>query len=99
MTSRTLVPPPPWPSPPAAGADVHEWLRWYPAVARFAPSKHNTQPWRFVVRGQSLELLTDTRRALPQSDPLMRELVISCGTALHHVQVAATAMRRDVAVD
>lgn len=89
----------PWPAPPAEDAPVVDRLRWYPAVARWAPSKHNTQPWRFVIRDQSLELWTDPRRALPDSDPMMRELVVACGAALHHVEVAARALDRDTAVE
>jgi len=64
-----------------------------------APSKHNTQPWRFIVRGASLELWTDPRRALPDTDPQMRELVISCGAALHHVEIAGRALGRNLAVE
>jgi hypothetical protein len=87
------------PAMPSATASVEERMRWYPTVARWAPSKHNTQPWRFVVHDRSLELWTDPRRALPDSDPLMRELIISCGAALHHVEVAARALGRDTALE
>lgn len=76
-----------------------ERLRWYPEIARLAPSKHNTQPWRFVVRRDALELWTDPARALPVTDPMMRELVISCGAALHHVEVAARSLGRAVRVE
>ena len=99
MTPRHATSLIPWPAAPSEEASVADRLRWYPAVARWAPSKHNTQPWRFVVREQSLELWTDPRRSLPDSDPLMRELIISCGAALHHVEVAARALGRDVALD
>ena len=102
MTPRPTQPiaaSPLWPPAPAGAADVLDRLRWYPAVARWAPSKHNTQPWRFVVRGASLELWTDPRRALPDTDPKMRELVISCGAALHHVEIAGRALGRHLAVE
>ena len=99
MTTKHATPLLTWPAAPSETAAVEDRLRWYPSVARWAPSKHNTQPWRFVVHGRSLELWTDPRRALPDSDPLMRELIISCGAALHHVEVAAHALGRDVALE
>jgi hypothetical protein len=99
MTPRQATSPITWPEAPPQDATVEDRLRWYPAVARWAPSKHNTQPWRFVVRDRSLELWTDPRRALLDSDPLMRELIISCGAALHHVEVAARALGRDFTLE
>ena len=39
------------------------------------------------------------RRQLPFADPLGRELVISCGAALHHLQVAASALGWETDVD
>jgi hypothetical protein len=62
------------------------------ALARLAPSVHNTQPWWWQVSGTSLELWADRERGLPVSDPLGRNLVISCGAALHHTAVAAEAV-------
>lgn len=63
------------------------------AVLRFvvlAPSSHNSQPWRFRMRGQALELLADRSRALPVVDPDDRELIISCGAALRFIRAALT---------
>jgi len=96
-TTETL--PAPWPDPPGPAATVTDRLLWYPSVARWAPPKHNTQPWRFVVRDDALEVWTDPTRALPASDPHMRELVVSCGASLHHVEIAAAALGRKVSVD
>ncbi len=56
-----------------------------------APSVHNTQPWRWQVRAGRLELHADRSRQLWQADPDGRNLVLSCGAALHHAQVAAAA--------
>jgi nitroreductase len=62
-------------------------------LARLAPSVHNTQPWWWQARGSTtLELWADRERALPYSDPIGRNLVISCGAALHHTVVAAAAI-------
>lgn len=60
--------------------------------AALAPSSHNTQPWRFAVRGEALELHADRTRALPVNDPDDRELTISCTAALFNLRAAAAAM-------
>jgi hypothetical protein len=73
-------------------------MAWYAAVARWAPSKHNTQPWRFVVDDAFLEFRTDATRALADTDPQMREMVISTGAAVHLATVAARAAGYEVAV-
>ena len=56
--------------------------------AALAPSSHNSQPWLFHVRADQIELYADLRRALPAIDPNYRELVISCGAALHNLVLA-----------
>jgi nitroreductase len=81
----------PWPDPPTSLADDAGRLAWYARVARWAPSKHNTQPWHFLVREHGLEVWADPARALPASDPRRRELVISCGAAVELAVVAAAA--------
>ena len=91
--------PPWWPEAPGPDSEVVDRLLWYPSVARYAPSKHNSQPWRFVVRGSTLEVWTDPVRALPESDPVLREVTLSCGAALHHIEVAARALGRRLRVD
>ena len=78
---------------------LEERLSWYAAVARLAPSKHNTQPWRFVVRDDHLQVWADDARLLPSTDPLGRELTISCGAAVHTARVAAGALGIGLSVD
>jgi nitroreductase len=56
--------------------------------AVLAPSIHNTQPWRFRVGDEEVELWVDAERALPVVDPLGRERVISCGAALANLCIA-----------
>lgn len=65
--------------------DLHSLMRHAIAVATLAPSGHNTQPWRFIIRGNVIELWADRSKALPVVDPDDRELVISCGVALDHL--------------
>ena len=61
-------------------------------LASRAPSVHNTQPWSWRVNGNDLELYADMTRRLPVEDPASRNVVVSCGAALHHCQVAARAL-------
>jgi hypothetical protein len=56
--------------------------------AVLAPSSHNTQPWRFCVTDEFVELYADRTRGLPVVDPDDRELLISCGAALLHLRIA-----------
>lgn len=63
-------------------------LKFLLRYAILAPSSHNSQPWRFRIRGSSAELLADYDRALPVTDPLDRELIISCGAALFNLRTA-----------
>ncbi|MCA9608516.1 MAG: nitroreductase family protein [Myxococcales bacterium] len=77
----------------AATGDV-ALLRLLVRAAILAPSGHNTQPWRFRIAEETLELLADRSRALPVVDPDNRELTISCGAALAHVTLAALRFGR-----
>jgi nitroreductase len=52
-----------------------------------APSVHNTQPWRWRVGHAAVELHADRTRHLAATDPDRRDLVLSCGAALHHLLV------------
>jgi Nitroreductase family len=54
-----------------SGADK---LRAAVDYAVLAPSGHNTQPWRFKVVAEALELWADRTRALAVVDPHDREL-------------------------
>ena len=80
-----------WPVEPEATCGAVTRLRWYAAQARWAPSKHNSQPWRFLVSGDRLEVWADPSRLLVQTDAHRRELVLACGAAMYLAQVAARA--------
>jgi nitroreductase len=75
--------------PPAADrARTREILRGAAACASQAPSSHNTQPWRFRLRDDCLELRLDRTRALDVIDPDGRQLTISVGCALFNARLA-----------
>lgn len=78
--------PSPAPSQPDEAA-----LRSALHLALRAPSLHNSQPWRWRLDGPSVQLYLDPNRRLPITDPYARELVISCGAALHHLEAALAA--------
>lgn len=58
------------------------------AMAIRAPSIHNTQPWRWRIDESSVHLFADETRWLPATDPDERDLLLSCGAALHHARMA-----------
>jgi nitroreductase len=61
------------------------------ATAGRAPSVHNTQPWRWRVLPDTLELRMVRAPQLAGTDPQGRLLTLSCGAALHHARVALAA--------
>jgi hypothetical protein len=73
-------------SPPAS-AQMLELVRF----ASLAASGHNTQPWKFAVKGSAIEIHPDFSRRLPAVDPQNRELWISLGCALENLLIAARA--------
>src|SRR4029079_2769137 len=60
-------------------------------VAARAPSVHNTQPWRFTVTEQAVELYADPGRQLLE-DPAGGEMIISCGAALFGLRLAIRSL-------
>jgi nitroreductase len=57
-----------------------------------APSLHNTQPWRFCLRPDAVELRADGARRLPATDPDGLAVRLACGAALFNLRLALHGM-------
>jgi len=79
--------------------DLRQALREAADAARYAPSIHNTQPWKWLVQHDRLELHAVTGRQLTVQDPDAHMLLLSCGAALHHARVALAAAGWQCRVD
>jgi nitroreductase len=69
-----------------------EVIRAALSLAMRAPSVHNSQPWHWRVGPDGLQLYADDSRHLPNTDPDGRDMLVSCGAALHHCAVAFAAL-------
>jgi nitroreductase len=70
-------------------APIQTQLRFLLRYAILAPSTKNSQPWRFVIEGNEVQLVAVLERGMPVADPDRRELYISLGCALENLLVAA----------
>ncbi|SHK75297.1 Nitroreductase [Pseudonocardia thermophila] len=61
------------------------------ALASRAPSVHNSQPWLWRYDSRTVHLRADRRRWLRATDAPGRDMLLSCGTALHHARIALAA--------
>jgi hypothetical protein len=74
------------------GANMSAQMRELVRYATLAPSGHNTQPWKFAIQKNAIEIHPDFTRKLPAVDPDERELWISLGCALENLIVSARAI-------
>jgi len=70
-------------APPSRGT-LLECVR----TATAAPSLHNSQPWRFRLRGGAVDVYADPDRRLTVLDPAGREQLISVGAAVFTLRLA-----------
>jgi nitroreductase len=85
---------------PAGGATLTlEQVSFLMATAGRAPSVHNTQPWKFRVHENGLDLYADQGRRLRAIDPEGREMLVSCGGALFGLRLAIRHLGYRAAVE
>ena len=63
-----------------------------------AANPHNTQPWRFKLADERIEIHADTARNLGTFDPYLREMHIGLGCAVENMVLAAAARGREAKV-
>jgi nitroreductase len=61
------------------------------AAAGYAPSILNTQPWRWCLTRDGLDLYLERARLLEVNDPDTGLATLSCGAALNHARVSLAA--------
>ena len=66
--------------------------------ALLAPSSHNSQPWKFRVHDEGVDIEIDDSRWLEVADADCRELYVSVGCALENLLVAAAYFQEPVDV-
>ncbi|MGJ4938933.1 Acg family FMN-binding oxidoreductase [Bradyrhizobium sp. HKCCYLS1011] len=70
--------------------DIADVIRY----ATLAPNSHNTQPWRFRVTNDVIEVLPDFARRTPVVDPDDHHVFVSLGCAAANLAIAASASGR-----
>ena len=86
------------PAPELADTDVRRWLLSY---AILAPHSHNLQSWVVdLSTPHEMVLRCDLKRLLPQTDPLSRQIMMSHGTFLEMLDLAAKerGLRADISL-
>jgi len=68
---------------------MHDKLRFLLRYAILAPSSHNSQPWKFRIMDDTIEVYLDMSRWLKVADSDQREIHISVGCALENLLIAA----------
>jgi nitroreductase len=68
------------------------------AAGVLAASPHNSQPWLFHVRGETIDLTLDERRTLGPVDPFARQMWLGAGCAVENMVAAGAGIGRVVEV-
>src|SRR5713226_3478955 len=70
-----------------------ETVRLLESIAGRAPSPHNTQPWKLIYGENHIRLDYDPDRHLEASDPTKRDLLLSLGSFVESLLIAASEAR------
>jgi hypothetical protein len=82
-----------------SGAAYEPWKNWQAddslrplrlvRAAILASNPHNSQPWRFRVGDNAIDVFADTGRNIGAIDPFLREMTMGIGCALENLLIAA----------
>jgi nitroreductase len=67
-------------------------LEYIVQCGTLAPSAHNTQPWKFRLMGNRVQVFADRERQLGSADVERRMMLMSIGCALENMLVAAAQL-------
>lgn len=73
-------------------------LRDFVRFATLAPNSHNTQPWKFRLQSDTVDILPDFSRRTPVVDPDDHHLYVTLGCAAENLLIAARASGRPAEV-
>lgn len=76
------------------GLPARPELRDYVRCGTLASNSHNTQPWKFRLGGDTIDILPDFSRRTPIVDPDGHHLYVTLGCAAQNVVIAANASNR-----
>lgn len=74
---------------PLRGTDIRRELVRF---ASLAANSHNTQPWKFKIADDAIEIIPDLTRRCPAVDPDDHHLFVSLGCAVENLVLAATTI-------
>jgi nitroreductase len=77
---------------PISMRSITEALHRSVSAARYAPSAGNTQPWRWRLGDDGLDLFIETSRTTDTGDLGERIAVVGCGAALQHARLVLAAL-------
>jgi nitroreductase len=69
-------------------------LRDFVRFATLAPNSHNTQPWKFRLGANAVDILPDYSRRTPVVDPDDHHIFVTLGCAAENLSIAANANGR-----
>lgn len=74
-------------------------IKYFLNFGILAPSTHNTQPWKIIIKQNVAELFADFSKKIPEADPSGRDMHMSLGAFITNTEMAAAAYGVTVATE